>query len=39
LLGVREKNAISDAEIIAEKHKNNPEMISATIELTEIVET
>jgi hypothetical protein len=34
-LGVREKKEISEAEIMAEKHKNNKEMASATTELTE----
>jgi hypothetical protein len=37
-LGFREKKAISDAEIIAEMHKNNPEIKRATIELNEIGE-
>jgi hypothetical protein len=37
-LGVRAKKAISEAEIIAERHKNKAEIQSATIELIEIVE-
>jgi hypothetical protein len=38
-LGVKEKKEISEAEIIAEKHKNSKEMASATIELAEMGET
>jgi hypothetical protein len=37
-LGVREKKAISEAEIIAERHKKNAAMRRAITELTEITE-
>ena len=37
-LGEREKKAISEAEIIAERHKNNVETRSAITELIEIAE-
>jgi hypothetical protein len=36
--GEREKKAISEAEIIAERHKNNTEIISAITELIVIAE-
>ena len=37
-LGEREKKAISEAEIIAERHRNNAEIKSANTELIEIAE-